>query len=410
MCLLHALSQIKTECSLELVGAHFNHNWRGDASKNEQIECEKFCKLRNIEFFTQTAPSDSKKTETVARELRYDFFEKAQKKYNTNIVFTAHNFEDNAETLIYRISKGTGIVGLKGIQQKRANYYRPLIEIKRADIENYCKENNLYPNNDSSNNNTVYKRNLIRHKIIPELKRINPNVVNSINNLSKIAQCELSILDEYLDKIKTDLIQNNTIKTEKFSELSPALKQKIIYDYIYSSEIDYDFKLIENAVEFLTETIQNKKVSKFSLDRTHWLYADSKRIEIITNKEKNNDEIEITKEGSYSFNNKTLTITKYQKENPITKDETCIYADLSGYKKLTLRTRRQGDIIQPLGFDGTMKLKKYLMSKKIAQHARDNLILLCDEKEVLWVAGIGLSEKIKTTKISTHKLELKENP
>ena len=73
-----------------------------------------------------------------------------------------------------------------------------------------------------------------------------------------------------------------------------------------------------------------------------------------------------------------------------------------------LRTRKDGDIIQPLGTQGTMKLKKYLMSKKIAQHKRDELILLCDENEVLWVAGIGLSEKIKTTKTSTHKLQIRE--
>ena len=223
MCLIHALNNVKEEYTLILVGAHYNHNWRGETARQEQIRCEEFCKRFGIEFYTETAPDDTKHNETVAREQRYAFFERAQKKYNTDVVFTAHNLNDNAETLIYRIAKGTGLTGLKGIQKKRDNYYRPLLDISRTNIENYCNENGLKPNIDNSNNDTVHKRNLIRHEILPLLEQINPSVINAINNLSKVAECELEVLDEYLNSVKKD-----PIITTEFAKFSPKLQQKIV--------------------------------------------------------------------------------------------------------------------------------------------------------------------------------------
>lgn len=405
MCLLYALKKIK--CNIRLIGAHFNHNWRGEIAKQEQLRCKEFCEKLGIEFYTETAPDDTKKNETVAREQRYAFFERAQKKYGTDVVFTAHNYNDNAETLIYRIAKGTGLTGLKGILENRENYYRPLLEISRNDIEQYCKNNRLEPNNDVSNNDTVHKRNLIRHEILPLLEKINPNVVSAINTLSQVTQCELSILDDYINSVKKDIIKDEKISTKKFKKLTPNLQQKIIYDYIYNSEIDYDFKLIENATNFLIDAINNKKISKFSLTKNRWLYVDENTIEIIKDIKKNTEIIEINSVGKYELYDKIFEISECCEPLEKSSDENCVKVDLSNHKHLILRTRRDGDIFQPLGTQGTMKLKKYLMSKKIAQHYRDSLILLCDDKEVLWVAGIGLSEKIKTTTNSTHKLQIK---
>lgn len=406
-CLIYALNRIKNEFNLKIIGAHYNHNWRGEIAKQEQENCKRFCENLEIEFYTETAPENIKKNETEARELRYKFFEHVQEKFNTNIVFTAHNFNDNAETLVYRIAKGTGLVGLKGILEKRDNYYRPLLEISREDIENYCKENNLNPNNDNSNNDTIHKRNLIRHDILPLFKEINTNTVSAINNLSKVAQCELDILDEYIKTIKKDIQKDGKILTKKFKNLSKNLQQKIIYDYIYNSDADYDYKLIENAVIFLNNSIENKKIAKFSLTKDLFLYVDSKTIEIIKTEIKNNNIVEINELKEYEFNDNVFKIEECLEGVNIDSNEDCVNVDLSEQDKLYLRTRRDGDIIQPLGSTGTMKLKKYLMSKKIPQHKRDKLLLLCNKDEVLWVCGVGLNDKIKTKTISTHKLQIR---
>ena len=407
-CLLYSLNNLKKEYNLELVGAHYNHNWRGKTAVEEQKICRKFCEKLGINFYTETAPVDTQKNETVAREQRYQFFENAMKKYDTNIVFTAHNFNDNAETLIYRIAKGTGLTGLKGIQEKRENYYRPLLNIPRKDIEKYCKDNGLEPNNDLSNNDTIHKRNLIRHEILPLLKEINPNVIKAINNLSKVTEVELDILDSYINDVKSKVYSNGKILTKEFKKLDKNIAQKIVYEYIYNSEVDYDYRLIENATNFLINAINLDKISKFSLTKDRWLYVDKNTIEIIKSTKKNDEIMKIDTDGEYVYNNKHFFITSTIEPLTISKDESNVLVDLTGFKNLVLRTRKDGDVIEPLGSSGKMKLKKYLMSKNIPQHKRDDLILLCDENEVLWVAGVGLSDKIKVKELSTHRLEIKD--
>ena len=139
MCLLDIVSKIRHNT----IAIHLNHNWRADESDREEENCRQFCMERNIEFYSERLPSDVKKTETAAREARYKFFEKCAQKFNSKAVLTAHNANDNAETLIYRLAKGTGTKGLCGIAEKRGIFYRPLLDIKRTDIEKYCKENKI---------------------------------------------------------------------------------------------------------------------------------------------------------------------------------------------------------------------------------------------------------------------------
>ena len=406
MCLLDNLSKISEEYSLKLVACHYNHNWRGETAKQEQENCRQFCEQRNIEFYTETAPNAIKKNETEARELRYEFFYRALEKYNSDTLFTAHNFDDNAETLIYRISKGTGIVGLKGILPKRDCFYRPLLTISRKEIEQYCKENNLKPNNDKSNSDTVHKRNLIRHEILPLLEQINPDIKKSLNSLSKIAISESEIVDEYISEVSEKIFNGNKINSKLFVKLSTPVKQKIIYNLIYQSEYDYTLESITNILNFIETTIKNNKPSKYSVGNNGWIYVDTNIIELISANKKSDEIIKISCDGEYTINNSTFSIKKCETFER-TKDETIAFVDLTNYNDLYIRTRKDGDIIQPLGSKGHTKLKKYLMEKKIPQHERDNLILLTDGHEILWVAGIGLSDKIKTTTKPTHKISIK---
>ena len=137
MCLLDVLFKLSQVHNFKLIAAHFNHNWRGIESKMEQDVCRHFCEERQIEFYTKTAALNMKQSEAVARAMRYDFFEKALNKYNADAFLTAHNKNDNAETILYRVIKGTGVTGLKGIAEKRDNIYRPLLNITREEINYY---------------------------------------------------------------------------------------------------------------------------------------------------------------------------------------------------------------------------------------------------------------------------------
>lgn len=414
-CLLDVLFNISKSPDInpnvKLVAAHFNHNWRGEESKMEQENCRKFCEERQIEFYTKTASGKLKQSEAVARAIRYEFFNKALKEYKTDVLFTAHNKNDNAETVLYRIIKGTGVTGLKAISEKRNNIYRPFLNITREEIDEYCKENNLIPNNDSSNENVKYKRNFIRHKLMPMAKEINDNVVEALNNLSKVATDESNIVEEYIDIVKSRVYDENIILTPRFMILSPSVKRKLIYDLVVDNNIDYDSEKIYNIYNFIKENHKSNNGCKMSLTKEKWIYVSSKTIEIITKKPKIGNEVLVRLEGEYEFGDYIFEISSYMDEDTteFPKDSAnYAYIDLSNIDlDLVLRTRRDGDIINPLGMEGSMKLKKYLISKSIPQHRKDELVLLCKENEVLWVAGLGLSNKIHVSNKPTHKISIK---
>lgn len=411
MCLLDILHDLSTINNFKLIAVHFNHNWRGIESKLEQEVCKSFCEEKGIEFYTKTAALNLKQSEAVARAMRYDFFDKALKKFNADALLTAHNKNDNAETLLYRVIKGTGITGLKGIAERRDNIYRPLLNIPREEIDKYCEENELLPNNDSSNTNTKYKRNLIRHKLIPIAEDINTNAINSIVSLAQIANDESNIIDEYMEYVKAAVTVNETIITDRYMSLSPAVKRKLIYEMITDANLDYDSEKVYTMYNFIENNYQSKNGIKMSISTGMWLYVSSKIIEIITKSTKLEDEICVRLDGQYEIGNYIFEITTYAGENlkEFPADDTfSAYIDLSDFDlDFVLRTRQDGDIINPLGMNGTMKLKKYLISKSIPQHKRDELILLCKDNEVLWVAGLGLSNKIIVKDIPTHRITLK---
>ena len=281
MCLLDILH--KLDC--DVVAVHLNHNWRGEESLKEAQNCKNFAESKGITYYSETLPDSIEKTETAAREARYEFFKRCAEKFNSNVVFTAHNFDDNAETVLYRIIKGTGTIGLQGINEQRGIFYRPLLKTTRCEIEEYIKENKLTPNVDSSNFNTKYKRNLIRNKIIPLLKEINPNVTGAINSLSELAIEDNGLIDSYLP--------------ENLLNAAPQEQKRLIYKMLCEYNIEYDRKKIENIQNFIEINKTSKSGKKISLNTNLWLFVNNSKAEIITKEEKNTLKLEIKHCGEY---------------------------------------------------------------------------------------------------------------
>lgn len=419
MCLLDVLSKIKDLPEFEdlkVVAAHFNHNWRGEESLREQEVCRIFAASRDIEFYTKTAPSTLKKTENDARMARYEFFEEAYEEYDADAVFTAHNKDDNAETVLYRVIKGTGIIGLRGISEKRKFFYRPLLKTYRSEILKYCKDNNLAPNEDSSNNNTVYQRNYLRLNVIPSLEKINPEVKDALNILAENASSDNEIIEEYIATLRTKVFEDEKIIVEEYKKLSKPIKRRFVYEYVQTLGLDYDYKKVNEIFNFIEANIDKRNGTTLSLTTATWLYTDNKIVETIPHKKQTNlgelTPISINKEGVYKYANKVFTIKKYNEGELFVFPESTAnfaYIDLSYVKfPLTLRTRKDGDIITPFGMQGSMKLKKYMNGKGVSKHRRDEIPLLCDEKEVLWVAGVGLNDKIGVKVTPTHVIEVEE--
>lgn len=401
MCLLDILKKLSKKYDFNLIAVHLNHNWRGEESDNEELNCKNFC--RDIQFYSERLSIDIPHTETIAREERYKFFERCAKKFNSSAILTAHNANDNAETVFYRILKGTGIYGLEGISENRGIYYRPLLNVYRDEIENYCKINNLSPNSDSSNFDTKYFRNKIRHKIFPQLKQQDKNIEKHLNQLSKSAKIANEI-------IQTQIKNLEKYSTEEFCNLSEEFQHIIIHKFFRDNNLDYDKKRINNLCDFINATSKSKSGKTRSLTTNCKLFVNDKIIKKIYDDCCEDFYVEIKNVGEYKVLNYVFSIQEIKEPVETFKkdDEFTEFITISDIN-FVLRPRKDGDIIKPLGLCGSQKLKKYLNGKKIPNHEKDKLILLCDLNEVLWVAGIGLSDKIKTVDKPTHVIKLRRN-
>ena len=412
MCLLDILNDLSKKNNFKIIAVHLNHNWRGEESDNEEQNCKEFCKQRNINFYSERLSDKVKKTETAAREARQKFFKKCCEKFEAAGVFLAHNKSDNTETVIFRIAHGTGVKGLCGITEYSEIFgykiCRPLLSWSRQDVEEYCNTHKLNPNNDSSNLNTKYKRNFLRHKVIKDLKQINPDIDNAVMRLSEIAASEQNIIKEYLDKISKEISDENKINTKKFLEQSLDVQKKFIHEMFIEKNLEYDSKKINDVISFITENTRTKAGNTLSITSNLWLFSGEKYFTFIEKTEKIYDETVINGEGSYLFKNKIFEIKKINDMPEEFPDETENYAFVNLTFPLILRTRRDGDIINPFGMKGSMKLKKYFINKNIEKYKRDEIVLLCNEKEVLWIPEAGLSEKLRAEKAPLYFVLMKE--
>ncbi len=422
-CLLDMLSKLSQENGFKLIAGHLNHNWRGEESKKEELRAKEFCKKRNIEFYSETLPDCLPQSEEEARKQRYKFFNKIAAKTKSTAILTGHTLSDQVETVLYRIIKGTGISGLKGIPEVRhqagfPSIYRPMIEITREETTHYCKENNINPNIDSSNDNKKYLRNRIRLKLIPKLKLYNLGIENAILRLSSIAKNSEEITEEYLHIVNNAIYEeNNVISTKLFLVLSSGVQKRILFEFFIKNNIEYNYEKIEENLYFIKKSECLKSGNTNSLGKDLWLFASSAEIKIINNikapKILNIKEIRPDEEINFSELSFTVKINKWEKDKPKRfpkETDKNAYVDLSGIKPpFFLRTRRSGDIIQPFGMDEKTKLKKYLINKGIPEHERDKLLIFANKEEVLWVIGVGISELLKVKNIPTHEINIIQN-
>ena len=241
LCLVDVLNNIKKELGFEIVIAHVNHMIRDDAKKDEEF-VKRYAKKRAIPFFSKRinveklAEKEKMSVEEAGRYARYEFFNEVLKEISGTKIATAHTKNDNAETVLMNILRGSGSLGLKGIEAKRDNVYiKPLIETTREEIEAYCEANRLRPRLDITNKDNSYTRNRIRNVLIPFLKiGFNPNIIETLDRLSKIMADE----NDYLEQITEITYKEILIKEEKeeiilnlkeFNKKHNLIKSRIIF-------------------------------------------------------------------------------------------------------------------------------------------------------------------------------------
>lgn len=256
ICMLEILNKLKETLNFEIFVAHVNHGLRENAKIDEEYVKE-FCEKINVECFVLHA--DIKKyskqnkvgLEEAGRKIRYEFFDEILEKTSSNKIAIAHNKNDRVETIILNILRGTGSLGLKGIDIKFNKYIRPLLEVQRSEIEEYVLKNNLNPRIDESNFENDYSRNKVRNIMIPYIKeKFNPNIINTIIRLSDIVSEET----EYLDK-QTEKEYNNILIQE-------INLNKNVYNKSKETTIILDLKLFNNL-----DKVMQKRIILYSIKK-----------------------------------------------------------------------------------------------------------------------------------------------
>ena len=272
ICLLNVLNNLKKDLKIEIFVAHINHMIREEADLETEY-VQEFCKKIGVECFVKRVDviklSEQSKhgTEETGRKIRYDFFRKIKQKTNSNKIATAHNLNDNAETVLMNIIRGTGSSGLKGIEPIKNDLIRPIIKCKRDEIENYCDILNLNPKFDKSNEGNIYTRNKIRNLLIPYLKEnFNPNIIETINRMSELLKQENDYFDEVMkQEYKQLLLEYDETKIvlnlKLFNLQKKVIKSRIILytiNNLLGSSQGIEKINIEDIIKLCENNIGNK--------------------------------------------------------------------------------------------------------------------------------------------------------
>ena len=272
--LLNVLLEIKNEniINFDMVVCHINHMIREEANEDEEYVLNS-CRKYNIEFYSKRieiekiAKNEKIGTEEAGRNIRYQFFNEILEKTSSNKIATAHTSNDNAETVLMNIIRGTGTTGLKGIEAKRDNLIRPLIECSRYEIEKYCEENKLNPRIDKTNFENIYTRNKVRNMLIPYIKEnFNPNIIEGINRLSDLSKQENEYLERETEKVYKRILisaKNDEIILDlnQFNLQETVIKQRLVLytiNILFGTRSGIEKKHIEDIIKLCSNNIGNK--------------------------------------------------------------------------------------------------------------------------------------------------------
>ncbi len=392
--LAHLCHSLKLNVAL----AHCNYNLRGKESDNDEAFVLELAKKLELEvyikhFETELYAEKSKQSiQMAARELRYDWFKKLSLKYNYNYVLTAHHADDNLETFLINLTRGTGIEGLKGIPLINENVVRPLLAFSRKDVTNYAKKLQLKWREDSSNKSTKYLRNKLRHEVIPSLKETSPkllqNFKQTLNNLSDTSVIVKEGINAILERV---IIKTN--KHKVVYDISEFKKLETPRIYLYEIFKSYGFTAWKDVFKLL-----DAQSGKQVLSNTHRLLKDrncliltkivSEGFQKIISVNSEVEKVDILK-GYLLFN--TIKKASGSARN-------CIYVDKELLKfPLTVRNWKEGDYFYPVGMQGKKKLSKFFKDEKFSLLDKENVQLLCSENDIVWIIGKRADNRFKVS-------------
>lgn len=404
MCLLDVMIKASAELGFKTAAMHFNHRLRGAQSDRDESFVGEYCKKRGITFYSgsgdvkEYARKKGMGIEEAARILRYAFFEETAAKADAARVATAHNACDNAETVIMNMARGSGLRGLCGIPPVRGIFIRPLLACTRDEILRYLSDNNIEHIEDETNFLPLYTRNRVRLNVVPQLLEIWPGFIGSVSENSELLRKD----EDFLSSMAEDFLVGATVEGH-----SVRLKASLLNELHFS----IGSRVIRKAAAILDKTLNSVHIdSIFKLSASK---SPSGRLSLpgglLVFRDYADIVFSINKPENESFGEICLELGKWMKipelgmeffldicsesEKIHTSFNTFFFKKDNIYGNIIVRPRLAGDKIELLGKKGTKTVKKLFIELKIPVYERDRIPLICDEKEVLAIPGIGVSSK-----------------
>ena len=391
---------------------HLNHKLRGKESDRDEMLVRRQCSKLGLKasFLSKDAALYAKRSklslEEAGRRLRYEFFNRTANRIRAKKIALAHTADDNAETFLMRLVRGAGLKGFCAIPAKNGKVIRPLIDVWKSEVIEYCQDNELEYNVDKTNLETKQFRNKIRNELIPILWKYNPNIkevlINTINILSEDFDY---ISQKALTPSPSPKGRGGQILMSKLAKLHPALKTQIVRSYIEKvkgnlKEVSYKhirdiLKLKEGQIHLPGGLFVVVKGGRLTV-------SDDMPKDIVPGKF--SETIKIP--GKSSSGVKASFVNKVPAFSRIKKSEAYIDASKLKGRVLTVRNFKEGDSFIPLGMKGHKKLHDLFIDEKVPVHMRALVPIVCDEEKILWVAGLRLDERAKTGRNTKKILRL----
>lgn len=390
------LAYLLHKCGIKICLLHCNFKLRGAESDADELFVKQFAHKLQIPFYAvafQTnayAAQHKLSIQIAARKLRYSWFQEMAIAHQLNFIATAHHANDNLETFLINLLRGTGIDGLTGIPKQNENVIRPLLSFSKNEILAYAEENNLNWREDASNQQTKYVRNKLRHQVVPVLKEIQPAVLQNLESTLTHLQQTNNFLKEVIQQKRARFfIEDKTTNGYKIN-IEKLKEEKHIEVLIFEFFKPYGFTAFYDIQNLLTAQTGKKVVSPTHIllkDRDHLLLYAKTAAE--TDKEiVINEENKIIAIENFCLN---LTITdKFEVESDKNKSKNS-FTLLLDFNKITfpliVRKIKNGDYFYPAGMQGKKKLSKYFKDEKMSLPQKENTWLLCSKTEIIWVIG-----------------------
>lgn len=421
---------------------HCNFQLRGVDSDDDELFVTDFCVRHNISSFIRKfdtldiVRAEKKSIQETARDLRYAYFaELLAENITLKYIITAHHASDNVETVLYRLAKGTGLKGLTGIAAKdeQRRIVRPLLFAFKNDITDYARENNITYREDISNKSDKYRRNYVRHHIVPAFENINPSFEKTFAHGLGIFNTTFAFYKQGIAEQEKKYVRQNTEQTViNWEALNLSVHKNILlYEFLlpYNFNADQTEQIIsvlekenESGKKFFSEThdlllnrkkiIIREKISK----KASRVEADKKEIilKIFFQKDFKKD-FENNFQKDFIFGNEKIVFAvkiisgkiNFQEKKPDNKFETYLDADCLN-SNFCIRLARKGDRFQPSGMNGQSKLlSDFFRSLKLSEFDKQKQLLLTDaDDKIIWIVGLRADERFKITENSKAVIRL----